>query len=116
MRLARIAALVAALLTLLVAAPSANASIQPPRRHADNPSYIGWGTIRDGSCDYSQSWRCFSTSYVDAWKWTGSSWQQHYRAVDQRVYVYPYAQGWSWTWTAGSGWLAVRSTNVAIPY
>jgi hypothetical protein len=114
MRLPRLLALTLVLLTLLVAAPAARASIQPPQRHSDQPTYIGWATIRDGSCDYTQNWRCFDTSYVDAWNWTGSAWQQDYRAVGQRVYAYPYVKGWTWTWTAGSGWRAVRSGNVAI--
>ena len=117
MRRLRLApALLVLLLTLLVAAPSASASIQPPKRHADQPTYIGWGTIRDGGCDYSQDWSCFNTSYVDAWDWSGSAWTHDYRPIGQRVYAYPYAKGWTWTWTSGTGWLAVQSGNVAIPY
>ena len=77
-------------------------------------SYIGWGQVAyasDAGFYYGGN-----GSGVVAWRWSGSSWQQSSRYYGQRVYIYPYASGWSWTWTQGSGWLAVRTSQLTIGY
>jgi hypothetical protein len=77
-------------------------------------SYIGWGQVASGNTGYYGA--TLRAVPVIAWYWDGSAWQQRSRYVSQRVYIYPYTQGWSWTWTQGSGWMAMRTSQLTIGY
>jgi hypothetical protein len=77
-------------------------------------SYQGWGQVANGGGYYGAA--TLRSVPVVAWYWNGSGWVQRSRYVGQRVYIYPYAQGWSWTWSEGSGWLAMRTSQLTIGY
>lgn len=77
-------------------------------------SYKGWGSV-DGY-GYGGNARLAVAAPKVAWAWNGHRWLQSQRAAGMRVYIHPYAEGWSWTWTHGTGWLAMRTSDLTIGF
>lgn len=113
MLLITITALIAALAVSVSKPADAHAIVDPS---VVFPSTKGWVYIRNQpvACPmiYPMPEYCKTGGNVTAWRWSGTAWSKVTMRGGTSVYAWPYASGWHWIWTRGTGWLAIRTSEL----